>query len=80
VFIGISLDKSETTWKKTIERKELKGIQLFGNGWNSDFVKDYSVIFNPRFILIGKDQKIINLSAPRPSGEIDGILNELEGL
>ena len=80
VFIGITLDKSEATWKRTLERKELKGIQLFGNGWKSDFVKDYSIIFNPRFILIDKDQNIINLSAPRPTGGIDMILSKLDGL
>ena len=80
VFIGVSLDSSESIWKKTIERKELKGIQLFGNGWKSDFVKNYSIIFNPRFILIDKDQKIIYLSAPRPSGEIDDVLSKLDGL
>lgn len=64
VFIGVSLDKFETIWKNTIERKSLKGIQLFGNGWKSDFVKNYAVIFNPRFILIDKDKKIVYLSAP----------------
>ena len=38
------------------------------------------MIFNPRFILIDKDQNIIYLSAPRPTGGIDGILSGLEGL
>jgi|GEM_PF-2943859 len=78
IFLGINLDKDEGTWKKTLEAKGLKGIQLFANGWNSDFGKDYFIKFNPRFILIDKDQNIYNLSAPRPSGGIDGILSKLK--
>lgn len=78
VFLGVNLDQDEGTWKKTLEAKALKGIQLFANGWNSDFGKDYFIKFNPRFILIDKDQKIYYLSAPRPSGNIDGILGKLK--
>jgi thiol-disulfide isomerase/thioredoxin len=80
VFLGISLDNKEKTWLRTIERKKLKGIQLFGNGWNSEFTQKYFVKFNPRFILIDKNQSILYLSAPRPSGNIDEILNKLAGL
>jgi len=80
VFIGISLDNKEKTWLSTIQRKKLKGIQLFGNGWNSEFTRKYFVKFNPRFILIDKNQNILYLSAPRPSGNIDEILSKYEGL
>lgn len=80
VFIGISLDRNEETWKRTIIKKELKGIQLFGHGWKSKFAKDYFVEYNPRFILIDKNQKIVYLSAPRPSGGIDKFIDELEGI
>jgi peroxiredoxin len=76
-FIGISLDKSEETWLKFIEKKKLKGIQLYGEGWDSKFVKNYFIKFNPRFILIDDNQKIVYLSAPRPSGNIDNILSKL---
>lgn len=77
VFIGISLDKKEDVWEKTIKKHELHGIQLFGEGWKSDFVKDFFIFFNPRFILIDKEQNIKYLSAPRPSGNIDKILENL---
>ena len=80
VFIGISLDRNGDTWKSTAERKDLKGIQLFGEGWKSDFAKNYFIMFNPRFILIDKNQKILYLSAPRPSGNIEQIFDKLTDL
>ncbi len=61
--------------EKTIESKALKGIQLFANGWNTQFGKDYLVYSNPRFILIDKNGKIINVKAPKPSGNIEDIMN-----
>ncbi len=80
VFIGVSFDRYEETWRKTVVRKGLKGVQLFGNGWKSDFARDYYIEFNPRFILIDTKQRILYLSAPRPSGNIDSVLKNLEGI
>jgi len=80
VFLGISFDTKDSKWRKTMEKKNLKGIQLFANGWDSEFVKQYHIWFNPRFILVDKDQHIVYLSALRPSGEIESILNRLPGL
>jgi thiol-disulfide isomerase/thioredoxin len=79
-FVGISLDTKKEKWLRTIEKRKLKGIQLFGNGWNTDFTKSYFVEFNPRFILIDKNQKILFLSSPRPSENIDEILRKLVGI
>jgi thiol-disulfide isomerase/thioredoxin len=79
-FVGISLDSNEKRWKKTLEKRDLKGIQLFGGGWDSEFVKDYHIWYNPRFILVDRDQRIVYLSAPRPTGNIDEIIGSLPGL
>lgn len=78
VFLGISFDKDKSSWLKTIKRKNLGGIQLLSEGWNSEFAKDYQVQYNPRFILIDKAQRILYLSAPRPSGNIEDVLNLLK--
>jgi len=78
VFLGVSFDKDKKSWLKTINRKKLGGIQLFAEGWNSDFAKTYHVHYNPRFILIDKSQNILYLSAPRPSGNIEDVLNTLK--
>lgn len=80
VFLGISLDKNEKTWSSTINKRKLKGIQLFGSGWDSEFTRKYFIKFNPRFILIDTNQRILFLSAPRPSGNIDHILSQLKGI
>ncbi len=75
VFIGISYDSDKILWKKTMDEKNLKGIQLFANGWNSQFGKDYLVNSNPRFILIDKSGNFIDAKAPGPSGNIEEIIN-----
>ena len=80
VFLGISLDKNEKTWVNTVNKRKLKGVQLFGNGWDTEFVKKYFIEFNPRFILIDTNQKILYLSAPRPSDNLDEILSKLAGI
>jgi thiol-disulfide isomerase/thioredoxin len=80
VFVGISFDSDKNKWLKTIKKNQLKGIQLFGGGWKSDFAENYLVNCNPRFILIDKEQRIIFLSAPRPSKGINKILQKLNGI
>lgn len=79
-FLGISLDKNEKTWSNTVNNRKIKGVQLFGNGWDSEFTSRYFIKFNPRFILIDPDQRIMYLSAPRPSGNIDDIFKKLKGI
>jgi hypothetical protein len=41
IFVGISLDSDEALWKKAMKVKGARGIQLFANGWKSQFVRDY---------------------------------------
>ncbi len=75
VFVGISLDSDEALWKKAMAAKGVSGIQLFGNGWESQFVRDYLVYSNPRFILIDEEGKFISAKAPRPSENIEEVIN-----
>ncbi len=55
-FIGIATDLDKDEWIKFIEEKALKGTQL-----------SYDVATIPRYILLDKEGKIINLNMPRPS-------------
>ena len=49
-----------------VEKKEMKGIQLFGSD-NAQFFTSYLLKGIPRFILLDRDGKIIDSNALRPS-------------
>lgn len=68
VFLGVSTDnqKDYEKWLKFIDDNELKGIQLFAGDKKDDITKPYRVTGIPRFILVGKDGKLISADAPRP--------------
>lgn len=70
VFLGISIDvsKDHQKWKDFLVKEDLKGIQLFGGDESrAGLSVPYKVTTIPRFILVGKDGKIISSDAPRPS-------------
>ena len=72
VFIGISVDKAADIgkWKKFLETNNLPGIQLFAEPKATDMLrKPYKISGIPRFILIGKDGKLVSGDAPRPSSK-----------
>jgi thiol-disulfide isomerase/thioredoxin len=81
-FVSISVDKASDhdKWKKMVEEKELKGIQLFSDkDWGSDFVQGYSIKGIPRFILIDPNGNIVSSNAPRPSeSRLIDMFNELK--
>ncbi len=69
-FVSISVDseKDRDKWKKMVDEKGLKGIQLFADkSFKSDFIRFYNVNLIPRYLLIDKEGKIITAQAPRPS-------------
>ncbi|WP_048505932.1 TlpA disulfide reductase family protein [Chryseobacterium angstadtii] len=67
-FISISLDKDLEKWKTYVTKNHLEGVQLHADGeFDSKIAKDYQIRGIPRFILIGKDGKIINSTVERPS-------------
>ncbi len=81
-FISMSIDRKVDydKWRKMVEEENLTGIQLFApDDWNSDFVKNYSILGIPRFILIDPAGNILNSNAPRPSSEeLPKLLESLE--
>ena len=71
-FVNISVDKARDhdKWKKMVEEKGLKGVQLFAdNNFKSQFIKDYNIKSIPKFILLDPNGKIIESNAPRPSND-----------
>lgn len=80
VFISISGDSDKVRWLNTINKKQLTGIQLFNQGFKSDFSKKYLNFGSPRYILIDKNQNILSIYTPSPSNGINKILSRLEGI
>ncbi|MFH1320757.1 MAG: TlpA disulfide reductase family protein [Bacteroidota bacterium] len=80
VFISVSVDDNKESWEKMVKEKNMKGVQLFAKGWKSTIIKDYKIKGIPQFILIDTDGNIINVNAPRPSGNIKEMLEKLEGI
>ena len=68
-FVSISSDAKINDWLKASKEESLenKNNFLLLNFDKSPFVKQYGINSIPRYMLIGKDGKIINADAPRPS-------------
>lgn len=79
VFIGISIDKYETMWRKMLEDKQMQGIQFYAiGGHKSPMLVDYQISTIPRYMLIDPNGNIISVDAPRPSHEeVHQILGQL---
>jgi thiol-disulfide isomerase/thioredoxin len=70
VFMGISLDraKDREKWIDFIKKENLQGVQLIDEGWK-DFAKKYQINTIPRFLLIDKQGKWIEVRCPRPESK-----------
>ena len=66
-FVSVCQNDTRERWKATVEKKDLKGIQLYAEGDGGQFYKDYQVTGIPRYILLDPDGKIIDSDAKRPS-------------
>jgi thiol-disulfide isomerase/thioredoxin len=80
VFLTISTDENIEAWRKKMGRDTkglFEGIQLNTELNENDFKKKYMVQAIPRYILIGKDGRIIKREAPQPySEEIIQLINK----
>ncbi|MDR0745350.1 MAG: TlpA family protein disulfide reductase [Mediterranea sp.] len=79
IFLGLNVDlsKDKQKWLDFLEKETLPGIQLFaGDSANKAIMKPYNIKGIPRFMLVGKDGKLIFTDAPRPSSnEIRAVIN-----
>lgn len=80
VFIQVSVDDTEAELKDYLKEIPENTYQLYAGGWKSSITIDYLINSIPRFLLIGKDGKIIDNNAPRPSDKkirelLDGLLD-----
>ena len=80
-FVSISTDANRVNWEKMVKEEELKGIQLYAGGAKDAFSKFFYITGIPRFILLDKQGKILNIDMTRPSNpETEKTLRALEGI
>lgn len=70
-FVFISIDKSAVSWKKAMAQyKDILNKEnslLIAKSEKDELLKQINVSTIPRYVLLGKDGKIIHKDAPRPS-------------
>lgn len=78
-FLTVAIDGAADAerWKNFLEKNEYAGIHTLA-GESNKFNEKYMIISVPRFILIALDGTIVNSNAPRPSGQIRQVFDELE--
>ncbi|MES2777341.1 MAG: TlpA disulfide reductase family protein [Bacteroidota bacterium] len=72
VFLGITIDreKDRQKWSNMIKNEHLPPLQLFDDMGKS-FARKYEITGIPRFLLVGKDGKWIEVRCPRPEAKAD---------
>ncbi|TKC56559.1 TlpA family protein disulfide reductase [Pedobacter hiemivivus] len=83
VFLYFSLDKNKNAWENTVSRMKLnrENCYLVIKDFDASISKQFKVTAIPHYILIGKDGKLINSNAPRPSEKkLSILLNKLTQL
>ena len=70
VFMGISIDRlrDREKWLKMMKKESLHGVQLFDDT-GKFFAKKYEINAIPRFLLISKEGKWIEVRLPRPEAK-----------
>ena len=79
IFLYISIDNNEESWKNGIEKLGIEGEHLYAPGaWKSDIAQHFKIYGIPRYMLIDKHGNVVDPNAKRPSNS--GILRELQEL
>ena len=69
-YIFISIDKNINQWNYAINVESINSYNhnyIYNNFENSDIYKKFKIESIPRYMLFGKDGKLISADAPRPS-------------
>lgn len=79
-FVSLSCDKNIKVWKKMVKEDQLGGVQLC-MGEDMTFRDAYGITAIPRFILLDKEGKIVNVFMTPPSDpETEKTLLALPGI
>ena len=79
-FVFLSCDKNIDSWKKGIEKHELKGEHyLIPNGMKGEFAKSIDLTWIPRYIVIDKTGKIVLYNATeKENDKVFSVLKEIK--
>ncbi len=72
VFLYINLDKATGCGrKKLIAEDKIEGVHLFAGdfGPSNPVAQAFNISGIPRYVIIGKDGKIFDVDAPRPTDD-----------
>lgn len=70
VLMYISIDEKPESWKNYLDKNPMRGVHLFaGRGFEADIMRYFKVWGIPRYLIIGKDNKLVSPNAPRPGDE-----------
>jgi thiol-disulfide isomerase/thioredoxin len=66
----VSIDDKKESWEKYLEKNPMKGIHAFsGAGFDAPIVQYFKVYGIPRYIIIGKENLLLEANAFRPGDE-----------
>jgi thiol-disulfide isomerase/thioredoxin len=68
-FVYISTDQNPAAWEKASKQIGISDMDsyLIPNPEKSELIRQFKINAIPRYMIIGKDGKVINANAPRPS-------------
>lgn len=75
VFLNIIANCNIESWKKLIADYHITGVNLMDTK-EGVAAKSYMVSGFPHYVLVGKDGKLINISAARPSEGAEGVISK----
>lgn len=79
VLMYISIDEKEEPWRNYLSKNPMRGVHLFaGKGFQAEIMQYFKVWGIPRYLIIGKDNKIIDVNAPRPGEEAFEVLSKIQ--
>jgi thiol-disulfide isomerase/thioredoxin len=77
-FICACVEKDHDLWLRRMKELNVKGTQLnIKGGRDSQFRKDYKIIWTPTYILIDKEGKFIDARAPKPTEDLRDLLDKI---
>lgn len=70
-WVSISLDLNKKVWTDFLKEKGMKGVQLIcAKGFKHPFIQQIGLSGIPRFILLDKEGKVIDIQTLRPSNPV----------